>query len=153
MAELLGYGFANGVHSIRKIERACYDLAAFHYVAADTHPDHDPLATFRGRFLKELDTLFVHAMVLARKMKACKRPHREDPEPPQAGPQNGDQVDPTNEASRMMPAPGDGVGHSYSAQASGDLDTMMVITAHVTHGCHDELEVLPPLSKRPGMPH
>jgi transposase len=48
---LLIYGYANGVHSSRKIERATYDSVAFRYVAANTHPDHDTLATFRRRFL------------------------------------------------------------------------------------------------------
>lgn len=47
---LLIYGYANGVHSSRKIERATYDSVAFRYVAANTHPDHDTLATFRRRF-------------------------------------------------------------------------------------------------------
>ncbi|AMK21381.1 transposase of ISThsp16, IS1182 family protein [Sphingobium sp. TKS] len=37
---LLIYGYANGVHSSRKIERATYDSVAFRYVAANTHPDH-----------------------------------------------------------------------------------------------------------------
>jgi hypothetical protein len=41
---LLIYGYASGVHSSRKIERATWDLVAFRYVAANTHPDHDTLA-------------------------------------------------------------------------------------------------------------
>ena len=63
---LLIYGYANGVHSSRKIERATYDSVAFRYVAANTHPDHDTLATFRRRFLKEIESLFVQVLVLAR---------------------------------------------------------------------------------------
>jgi transposase len=47
---LLVYGYASGVHSSRKIERATYDSVAFRFVAANTHPDHDTLATFRRRF-------------------------------------------------------------------------------------------------------
>jgi transposase len=56
---LLIYGYASGVHSSRKIERATYDSVAFRFVAANTHPDHDTLATFRRRFLKEVEVLFV----------------------------------------------------------------------------------------------
>jgi Transposase domain (DUF772) len=42
---LLIYGYASGVFSSRKIERATYDSVAFRYVAANTHPDHDTIAT------------------------------------------------------------------------------------------------------------
>ena len=69
---LLVYGYANGVHSSRKLERATYDSVAFRYVAANTHPDHDTLATFRRRFLKEIEGLFVQVLVLAREMKLLK---------------------------------------------------------------------------------
>ena len=54
---LLVYGYASGVHSSRKIERATYDWVAFRYIAAGTHPDHDTLATFRRRFLDDLAEL------------------------------------------------------------------------------------------------
>ena len=56
---LLVYGYASGVFSSRKIERATDDSVAFRYIAANTHPDHDTLATFRRRFLQELEGLFV----------------------------------------------------------------------------------------------
>ena len=36
---------------------------AFRYVAASTHPDHDTLATFRRRFLKEVESLFVQVLL------------------------------------------------------------------------------------------
>jgi hypothetical protein len=72
---LLIYGYASGVHSSRKIERAPFDSVAFRYVAANTHPDHDSLATFRRRFLKEVEALFVQVLVLAREMKLLKRGH------------------------------------------------------------------------------
>ena len=60
---LLVYGYATGVFSSRKIERATYDSVAFRYMAANTHPDHDTLATFRTRFLLELEDLFVQVLV------------------------------------------------------------------------------------------
>src|SRR5574344_2081770 len=56
---LLIYGYATGVFSSRKIERATYDSVAFRFIAANTHPDHDTLATFRRRFLGELAGVFV----------------------------------------------------------------------------------------------
>ena len=72
---LLVYGYANGVHSSRKIERATYDSVAFRFVAANTHPDHDTLATFRRRFLKQIEALFVQVLMLAREMKLLKLGH------------------------------------------------------------------------------
>jgi len=258
---LLIYGYANGVHSSRKIERATYDSVAFRYVAANTHPDHDTLATFRRRFLKEIEALFVQVLVLAREMKllklghialdgtkiganaskhkalswahadrigaqlrqevqtllalaersdragapdgmdvpaeiarredrlsaieqaktkieqraaerhqleqqeyeaktakrksqrdAGKKPRGKDPEPPASGPKDGDQVNLTDDESRIMPVSGGGFEQSYNAQAGVDTDTMMVITAHVTQACNDKREVVPTLKQIAALP-
>ena len=65
---LLVYGYATGVFSSRKLERATYDSVAFRFIAANEHPDHDTLAAFRRRFLKEIESLFVQVLVLARAM-------------------------------------------------------------------------------------
>ena len=65
---LLGYGCATGVFSSRKLERATYDSVAFRFIAANDHPDHDTIATFRRRFLKEIEALFVEVLKLAREM-------------------------------------------------------------------------------------
>lgn len=62
------YGYATGVYSSRKIERATYDSVAFRFIAANQHPDHDTVANFRKRFLKEIEGLFVTVLTLARQM-------------------------------------------------------------------------------------
>jgi len=69
---LLVYGYATGVFSSRKLERATYDPVAFRFVAANQHPDHDTIATFRKRFLKEIEALFVRVLLLAREMGLLK---------------------------------------------------------------------------------
>jgi transposase/IS5 family transposase len=69
---LLIYGYATGVPSSRKIERATYDSVAFRYIAANTHPDHDTLASFRRRFGAQLEQLFVQVLMLAREMGMLK---------------------------------------------------------------------------------
>ena len=74
-ALLLGimvYGYATGVFSSRKLERATYDSVAFRFIAANDHPDHDTIATFRRRFLKEIEGLFVQVLELAREMGMLK---------------------------------------------------------------------------------
>src|SRR3546814_4890887 len=48
---LLVYGYATGVFSSRKMERATYDSVAFRFIAANEHPDHDTIATFRRRLI------------------------------------------------------------------------------------------------------
>jgi transposase len=69
---LLVYGYATGVFSSRKLERATYDSVAFRFIAANDHPDHDTIATFRRRFLKEIEGLFVQVLELAREMGMLK---------------------------------------------------------------------------------
>ena len=69
---LLVYGYATGVFSSRKLERATYDSVAFRFIAANDHPDHDTLATFRRRFLKPIEGLFVQVLLLAREMGVLK---------------------------------------------------------------------------------
>jgi transposase len=65
---LIIYGYATGVFSSRKVERATYDSVAFGFVAANQHPDHDTIATFRRRFLPRIEALFVQVLGVAREM-------------------------------------------------------------------------------------
>ena len=58
--------------SSRKLERAAYDLVAFRFIAANHHPDHDTIASFRRRFLKQIEALFVQVLAMARKMGMLK---------------------------------------------------------------------------------
>src|SRR5471032_1332167 len=69
---LLVYGYATGVFSSRRLERATYDSVAFRFIAANDHPDHDTIATFRRRFLPEIEPLFVQVLVLAREIGVLK---------------------------------------------------------------------------------
>ncbi len=69
---ILIYGYATGVFSSRKLERATYDSVAFRFIAANDHPDHDTIAAFRRRFSKEIEALFVQVLLLAREMGLLK---------------------------------------------------------------------------------
>jgi transposase len=69
---LLVYGYATGVFSSRKLERATYDSVAFRFLAGNEHPDHDTIANFRRRFLKDIGKLFVDVLNLAREMGVLK---------------------------------------------------------------------------------
>ena len=70
LVALLLYGYATGTYSSRRIEQASYESLAFRYIAANTHPDHDTLCTFRKRFLKEIEALFVQ--VLGKCQASCR---------------------------------------------------------------------------------
>jgi transposase len=72
LLSLLIYGCATGVFSSRKLERATHDSVAFRFIAANEHPDHDTIATFRRRFLPQIEALFVEVLKLAREMGVLK---------------------------------------------------------------------------------
>jgi transposase len=65
---LIIYGYATGVFSSRALERATHDSVAFRFIAANEHPDHDTIATFRRRFLRQIEGLFVQVLGVARAM-------------------------------------------------------------------------------------
>src|SRR5260370_19082062 len=67
LARLLLYGYCIGLTSSRRIESATYDHVAFRYLAADQHPDHDTIASFRQTHLAALAGLFVQALRLCQK--------------------------------------------------------------------------------------
>lgn len=69
---LLLYGYATGVFSSRKIERATYETVPFRFIAGNWHPDHDTLAAFRRTFLQELKDLFVQVLLLAQQAGVLK---------------------------------------------------------------------------------
>src|SRR5215469_8886499 len=72
LLSLLLYGYATGVFSSRKIERATYEAVAFRFIAGNLHPDHDTLAAFRRTFLPELKSLFVQVLLLAQEAGVLK---------------------------------------------------------------------------------
>src|ERR671917_226727 len=49
-------------------ERPAYDSGAFRFIAANQPPDHDAIAAFRRRFLRQIEALFVQVLMLAREM-------------------------------------------------------------------------------------
>jgi transposase len=75
MVRLLLYGYCRGVVSSRKIERATYEDVAFRYLAADQHPDHDSIASFRQTHLQSLAELFTQALQLCDKAGLVKLGH------------------------------------------------------------------------------
>ena len=259
---LLVYGYATGVFSSRKLERATYDSVAFRFIAANDHPDHDTLATFRRRFLKQIEGLFVQVLLLAREMGVLqmgtigldgtkihanasrhsalsyehagkieaqlraevadlmakaeaadesdvpdgmsipdelalreerlgkiaqaratiearakerharetaeheakmaarearqaatgKKPGGKPPQPPSEGPLSNDQVNLTDEESRIMPAAGGGFDQCYNAQAAVAAGSLLVVATDVVQAANDKNQVEPMLGKIGALP-
>ncbi len=66
MLALLIHCYANGIFSSRRIERATYRDVAVRFVAANLHPDHDTVATFRRTNTAAIEAAFLHVLLLAR---------------------------------------------------------------------------------------
>ena len=259
---ILVYGYATGVFSSRKLERATYDSVAFRFIAANTHPDHDTIANFRRRFLKDIEGLFTHILVLAREMGVLqlgtigldgtkihanasrhsalsyehagkieaqlkaevadllakaeaadtaalpdgmsipeelarreqrldkiaearakiearaaerhaheraeyeaklaareakiaatgKKPGGKPPQPPVPGPRPPDQINLTDEESRIMPVPGGGFEQCYNAQAAVAAGSMLVVAVDVVQAPNDKQQLAPMVGKIAALP-
>ena len=66
MLALLIYSYANGVFSSRRVERATWRDIGARFIAANTHPDHDTIATFRRANRAAFEAAFVQVLLLAR---------------------------------------------------------------------------------------
>src|SRR6185437_1252042 len=60
------YSYANGVFSSRRIERASFRDIGARFIAANTHPDHDTIATFRRVNKAAFEAAFLQVLLLAR---------------------------------------------------------------------------------------
>jgi transposase len=72
LTKLLVYGYAIGVRSSRRIERATYEGVAFRYLAANQHPDHNTIARFRERNFDVLEGLFLQGLKIAERLGLVK---------------------------------------------------------------------------------
>ena len=64
---------------------------------------------------------------------------------PTPEPKEKDQVNLTDEESRIMPISGGGFEQCYNAQASVDTETMLVLATHVSQAPNDKQEIVPAL--------
>lgn len=79
------------------------------------------------------------------KSDAGKKPGGKDPEPPASGPQDKDQINLTDEQSRIMKM-GGGFDQCYNAQAAVDTDSMLIVASFVTQAGNDYQQVKPMLA-------
>ncbi len=74
------------------------------------------------------------------------------PKAPESTPKASDQVNFTDEDSRIMPVSGGGFEQAYNAQASVDMEAMLIVGAHVSQHPNDKQEVEPALAQLHGLP-
>ena len=60
--------YANGIFSSRRIARATRRDIGVRFVAADSHPDHDTIATFRRDEMAAVGESFLRVLLLAREI-------------------------------------------------------------------------------------
>jgi transposase len=88
----------------------------------------------------------------AHEKKTGKKPRGKGPKPPTPGPEPKDQVNLTDEESRIMPTASGGFEQGYNAQAGVDIDTHLIVEEHVTQHTHDKQEVAPALENLAVLP-
>ena len=82
----------------------------------------------------------------ARAQETGKKPRGKVPAAPQPGVRDSDQINLTDEESRIMPVAGGGFEQCYNAQAGVDADTMLVVATTLTQAPNDKREVQPMLN-------
>src|SRR5208282_1648675 len=88
----------------------------------------------------------------ARTAETGKKPGGKPPEPPTAGPLPKDQINLTDEDSRIMPVAGGGFDQCYNAQAAVAAGSMLVVTADGVQAPNDKHEIEPTLDKLEALP-
>ena len=84
--------------------------------------------------------------------KSGKKPRGREPVAPIEGPRPQDQVNLTDDESRIMKVATGGFEQCYNAQALVDTESLLVVIAHVTQDANDKQQVEPMLSKLEALP-
>ena len=95
------------------------------------------------------------AKMAARDAKAAqtgKKPGGRVPQPPVEGPLPTDQVNLTDEESRIMPVAGGGFEQCYNAQAAVAADSLLVVATDVVQAPNDKQQLEPMLGKLAELP-
>src|SRR3990172_817833 len=169
MVKLLVYGYANGVVSSRKLERATYRDVAVRMLCADQHPDYRSIARFRARHLEALGELQRREQRLARIREAKQALEAEAVEREAArcaeleargkasrGPRDGrDPYAPKPSAQRNFTDPeskimktSDGAYHQcYNGQAIVDSEAQVIVAAELSDQAPDARQLEPALDQ------
>ena len=87
-----------------------------------------------------------------RPRRAGKKPGGKPPEPPVEGPLPKDQINLTDEESRIMPVAGGGFDQCYNAQAVVAAGSLLVVASAVSQAANDKQQLEPMLDKVEALP-
>jgi transposase len=88
------------------------------------------------------------AQVAAREAKAQgRKPGGRPPKAPTPGAQERDQINLTDEESRILPVAGGGFEQAYNAQAAVDTESLLVVATELTQAPNDKEQVTPLLAQ------
>jgi hypothetical protein len=88
----------------------------------------------------------------ARATETGRTPGGKPPRPPVEGPCASDQINLTDEESRIMKVAGGGFEQCYNAQAAVDVGTMLVVVSALTQAANDKEQVVPMLEPLQALP-
>ena len=110
-------------------------------------------ARARERFAREQAEHEAKMAARAEKEKATgKKPGGKPPAPPTADPGAKDQINLTDEDSRIMPVAGGGFEQAYNAQAAVAVGSMLVVTTDVVQAANDKQQIEPTLERLEQLP-
>ena len=81
-----------------------------------------------------------------------KKPGGKLPKPPEPGPKPHDQVNLTDEESRIMPTSGGGFMQAFNAQACVDIATLLIVATHTTQQPNDKQQIEPAIAMLEKLP-
>ena len=84
--------------------------------------------------------------------KTGKKPRGKEPKPPSPEPKGKDQVNLTDEDSRIMLGSGKEFKQAYNCQAAVEIDSMLIVEDHVSQNANDKQELKPALKKLDNLP-
>ncbi len=134
--------FPDGVKLPAEIKRCEDRLAAI--AAAKVKIE----ARAQERFAREQAEFDARMVKRAAREKATgKRPGGKPPQPPAAGPRADDQINLTDEESRILKVAGGGFEQCYNAQAVVDTESLLILAPHVTQAPNDKEQIAPLVAK------
>jgi transposase len=87
-----------------------------------------------------------------REKNTGKKPRGRPPEPPTGGVKEKDQVNLTDEDSRIMKVAGGGFDQCYNAQAAVAAGSMLIVATEVTQASNDKEQLIPMIEKIQALP-
>jgi transposase len=104
-------------------------------------------ARAQERFEREQAEYDAKVAARAAKTESGKKPRGPSPQPPESGPRANDQINLTDEESRIMKVSGGGFDQCYNAQAVVDTESMLILASHVTQATNDKEQITPMVAK------